>query len=307
LFGFQIDPQDRARVIPGAAYGVRPVNTNGIYTWKIKDGVVLHGRVIRPANQPPSPLFFLSGLGMMLVGVVPVVWYCRGRPALRFAIWAGAAAWAVAVALKFACAIPLNDPIRQKLDAILPQALAHPLFYVYIGLLTGIFECVVPLFLVVRTRLKTAGWNQAVAFGIGFGAIEAFLLGLGTCLPLLAVLVIGDQLPGDTMEKISGLYGPGLAGIPLPVIERITALVAHVFAIVLIVHGVRARQIRWFWMSFAYKTAIDAFAAWGVLSFGAKDSIAKLALFEAWVAVFALIGLAGLRGLKPRFAKAAGL
>jgi uncharacterized membrane protein YhfC len=34
------------------------------------------------------------------------------------------------------------------------------------------------LLFALRTRLKAADWDEAVTFGIGFGAMEAFLLGL---------------------------------------------------------------------------------------------------------------------------------
>jgi len=299
LFGFHIDPKDHERMVRGAAYQIRPVNTNDMYAWKIQDSVALKIGAIPPPPQTPSRLFFLSGAGMMIVGLAPVVW-CGRRRAARFAIGAGAAAWTVAVALKFAWAVPLNDPIRHKLESLLPQALAHPAFYLYVGLLTGVFECTIPWLLVRRSRLKTADWSQAVAFGIGFGAIEAFLLGLVSCLPLLAVIFFRDLIPADALEKILNLYRTDLRGIPLPVIERITALIVHTFATVLIVYGVRARQVRWFWISFAYKTAVDAFAL-ALLAWGMGNSISKMAQFEAWFALFAVIGIAGLRALKPRY------
>jgi hypothetical protein len=92
-----------------------------------------------------------------------------------------------------------------------------------------------------------------------------------------------------------------LALIPFSVFERIAALLAHVFSCVLIVMSVRLARQRWFWLSFAYKTALDGVAAWAILAFGVQESVGRLTQAEAIFAVFALLGVAGLAKLKPRF------
>lgn len=257
--------------------------------------------------SPPSPLLLLSGAGMMAVAVAAVLLYRRGQSVPWTIFGLGALAWTISVALKFAWAIPMNTPVKVRLDAVLPPRASDPIFWLYIGLLTGIFECGFTLFFVRRTRLRSAEWREAVAFGIGFGAIEAFLLGLLNFVGLLLLVIFWNQLPEETKAAVAGRVRGDLLAIPMPVIERVSALVAHVFTCVLIVHGVRVREWRWFWISFAYKSALDAIAAWGLLATNLASSTRTLVAFEAAVGVFALVGLAGLGYLRRRYPGPAGV
>ncbi len=136
-----------------------------------------------------------------------------------------------------------------------------------------------------------------MAFGAGFGAMEAFLLGALQVISVVVTIAFFDAIPADKKEPVAKAYGSS-TGVFLPVLERITAVVAHVFSCALIVFGTRLGKWRWFWLSFAYKTALDGFAAWAILSFGGKESVARMAEFELMVAAFAVVGVAGLAWLK---------
>jgi hypothetical protein len=70
---------------------------------------------------------------------------------------------------------------------------------------------------------------------------------------------------------------------------------------VLIVVSVRLARQRWFWLSFAYKTALDGVAAWAILAYGVRESVGRLAQVEALFAAFALLAVAGLAKPKPKF------
>lgn len=251
--------------------------------------------------QPPSPLFLLSGIGMMLVAVAAVLLWQRGKAPLWAFVGFGALAWVVAVALKAAWAVPTNEYVHSGLQHLLPQSLAEPVFWLYIGLLTGIFECGVTQLFAVKTRLKKSDWNQAVAFGIGFGGVEAFLLGAVSFIGLLAVIVFFERIPAETRTEVIKALGDSPASIPLPIVERVTALLVHIYSCALIVYGTLVKEWRWFWFSFAYKTAVDAFAAWGILSFGVKESVAKMAQFEGMLLIFPVLALIGLWALKRKF------
>jgi uncharacterized membrane protein YhfC len=252
--------------------------------------------------SPPSAAFLITGIGMMAVAIIAVGYWRRRTGASWAAFGLGALAWVVGVALKFAWATPTNALVRQGLDRALPGSVSGPVYWLYIGLLTGVFECGIALLFIRRSRLKAAGWDEAMAFGIGFGAVEAFLLGLIQFVGLLAVIAFSNQVPEDARTAVAqGPMALGIASIPLPVAERLSALVAHVFTSVLIVYGVRVGQWRWFWLSFAYKSALDAFAAWAILATPFLNSLALLAAFEAAVGGFAIVGLAGLALLHHRF------
>lgn len=255
--------------------------------------------------NPPSPLFLIPGIGMVLVGVLAVLVWRRGRPGFSSAVTIGAVAWTVAVALKFAWATPLNAPIKRGLEQLLPKIASDPLYWIYVGLLTGVFECGIALIWVFKTRLRRANWDAAVAFGIGFGAIEALVLGLVSFVGTSAAIAFFNVLPADAKAKLLAALGQAsgheLTFICIPIIERISTLFIHCFSCVLIVYGARVRQWRWFWISFAYKTFVDGLAAWGLLGWHVKQSLSKMVLFEVLVVALAILGLVGLRFLHARF------
>jgi uncharacterized membrane protein YhfC len=245
----------------------------------------------------PSPLFALAGVGMIAVAAAALLLAAGRRRSLWAAAGIGAGAWAIAVALKLAWAIPMNPIVWRGLDRALGKSAGGPFFWLYVGLLTGVFECGVTLLLVRRTRLRSAAWDEAAAFGAGFGATEALLLGVAQVVAVAATIAFFDGIPADQKQAVAKAYGHP-TGAFLPVVERVTAVIAHAFSCVLIVFGVRLRRQRWFWSAFAYKTALDGFAAWAVLSFGVKESVVKMAEFEAMVAAFAVVGVAGLAWLR---------
>jgi len=76
-------------------------------------------------------------------------------------------------------------------------------------------------------------------------------------------------------------------------------VVLHTFACVLILIGARQKRWGYFWLSFAYKTLVDAVAAWGQLGIGV-DTLGHIWLLESVVAAFGIVGLLGLRWLSAR-------
>ena len=263
-------------------------------------------QVIKESRMSPPPAFLLlSGAGVMLI-VAVLFWRCC-RQGWWYAVGVGAGAWALGVLLKFAWAIPVNGPIKRGLEHLLGKAAADPFFWLYVGLLTGVFECGMTLIMVLRTRLRRANWSAAVAFGIGFGGMEAFLVGAVSFFSLLATIVFFNVIPADARAKLIGdvwqASGHEISFVVLPIIERVSALFIHCFSCVLIVYGARVLQWRWFWLSFAYKTMVDGIAAWGLLGWQVQQSHTKMLQLEAIFVVLAICGLAGLRAMRPAFSK----
>jgi len=242
------------------------------------------------ATTMVTPAALLGGLGMGLVAIAFVAYAARRRLGWRY-LGLGAAAWVVTVACKFAWAYPANTPIYNALHGTLPASVAGSLFYVYVGALTGVFEVGLVWLLLRCTRLGRAGWGMALAFGIGFGAVEALLLGLGSLASIAAALANPSAIGPDVLASLAHQNSPlySLA----PVVERVAAMGVHVFANVLVFYAVRRRQLRWFWLAFIYKTAVDSVAAfaqlWGVSTLG------RLWAVEAIVIVFGVIGFWGIR------------
>ncbi len=240
-----------------------------------------------------NPLFLISGIGMMSVALVSVVyWKVCSRIFWALFLW-GALAWVVGISLKTVASIPTRT-VMSGIRDVLPKYLSGPMIWIYIGLLTGIFECGVTLGFAYIERIRKADWKEAVGFGVGFGAIEAFLVGLSSFVIVLLVVLIPHRLPPKLIDfATSG--SNSLSIIPAPIIERITAIFIHAFSCLLIIYAVRSREWKWFWVSFFYKTAVDSIAGFIHISYGIKN----LSAIGIWVTELALLpfGIVGIWGL----------
>ncbi|HOQ97881.1 MAG TPA: YhfC family glutamic-type intramembrane protease [Anaerolineae bacterium] len=243
-----------------------------------------------------TPLALVPGVGMLAVALGFVAYALARRLGGRYLL-GGALAWLLTVALKFAWAIPLNPPLARALEAALPPWLATPAFCVYVGALTGVFEVGITYLILWRRHEERAPWQSALAFGIGFGAVEAALLALSPLVSVLIALLSPNLLPPEAVAGLGPLNNVlyGLA----PVWERFFVVWVHILANVLIFYALAMRRPRWFWLAFAYKTAIDTIAAAGqTLGLGGLGEIWTL---EAAVAVFGIAGWLGTRWLSKRY------
>jgi uncharacterized membrane protein YhfC len=230
---------------------------------------------------------------MLAVALVAVVYWQR-RHRVSFALFLlGALAWVVANGLKSIAAIPIPTVI-DTVRAALPGALAEPLLWLYIGLLTGIFECGVVLGVAHIRRVRSSHWPEAVGFGLGFGAIEAILLGVSSLTVTLLIILIPDQLPPELLQ-LADEQGGSLLAIPAPIVERVITMLVHAFSCVLIIYAVQTRQWKWFWLSFLYKTTLDTIAGFIQLTVGVQN----LTILGMWLVELVLLpfGIAGLWGL----------
>jgi uncharacterized membrane protein YhfC len=170
------------------------------------------------------------------------------------------------------------------------------------GLLTGVFECVIPLLLILKTRRRRADFNGAAAFGLGFGATEAFLMGTVALVQTMLLVAFADHIPAGMRDALLKQFArSSVATILLSIVERASAIAAHCLASVLLIYAVRTRRQLWFWLSFAYKSLLDAVAAWAILAWKMPGSVTKTAQFEVVVAIFALIAFVALPRLKAGF------
>ena len=239
-----------------------------------------------------SPLLLVPGSGMILVAAGAVgYWKSRQRVPFAFFAW-GIAAWILAVGLKALAALPF-PALRTGLQAALPAYVAEPLLWFVTGLYTGIFECGIALgFIRHIRRLRESTWQEAVGFGIGFGAIEAFLVGAFSLGMMLLALIAPGKLPPAVAQSVSQ-GAAALWLLPAPVVERLNALLIHAFANLLIIHAVQRRIWKWFWASFAYKTLVDGIAGMFHISIGYPDAV------TVWIAELVLLpfGVLGAWGI----------
>lgn len=243
----------------------------------------------------------LSGAGMIAAGIISGLFWQSGNVSIWWVFILGSIAWLISLVLKVSWAILLNKIIVSGINRLAGESVGKWFSWLYIGILTGIFECGVTYLFVVKSQLKIADWNQAVAFGIAFGATEAMVLGLVSFIGTLVTILRFDHSNPDEKKNIPKAIKQDIAIIVLPITERITTLVIHAFSCVLIVYGVHAQEAIWFWISFTFKSAIDSFAMWGIVDFQVKQSTTRLAQFNLMIAAFAAIALLGMWLLHQKF------
>jgi uncharacterized membrane protein YhfC len=249
----------------------------------------VHGRRLTSSNMnPPSPLFLLSGLGMIAVALAAVlVWRRRARSAWAF-FGAGALAWTAGVALKLVWALPFNKPILAFFSRHLDRA-SGPASWLYVGLLTGVFEVGATWAVVRFTRMRRASPDDAMAFGLGFGAIEAFLLGVVSFLAIVVATLFWSKLPVAAQNALGG-HG-ALWLVFVPILERAYTIVAHAVSCVLVFQSVQQRRAAPLVASFVYKTLIDGLAAWGIMAWSVRSNTTHLVWFELVMCALVLLSV----------------
>lgn len=235
-----------------------------------------------------KPTILIPGIGMTLVALLAAAWALRKGGTWRMLGW-GALFWAFTVALKFAWAIPVNTPLSQLLGVSYqnPLSAGNIVFYIYVGALTGIFEVLVAWLALRKRALGRASWKQALAFGVGFGAFEALLLGLLALVQSIGVLLTPDTLPIATLGGMAN--NNDMLFAIAPVVERISVIFAHVFTCVAIFYAIAVRQPKWMWMAVLYKTVLDTPA--GLAQFTGLSTLDRLWAIEGAILVMGLVGL----------------
>jgi len=244
-----------------------------------------------------SPLILLGGTGMILVAVGFVVYAVIKRLGWAY-LGFGALMWIITVAIKFALAVPSNSTIYRALNGALGN-IGAGLFDLYVGMLTGITEVGIVWLVLRYTRFGKVEWKRALAFGIGFGAIEVLLLGLGSLLTMLTVLLAPQVIPSESLSQLA-LANNILYGIA-PIVERFFTVWVHIFCNVLIFFAIAKSQTRWFWLSFWFKSLIDAVAAYAQTA-SVIVSLEGIWAIEAIVILWGILGWLGVRWIQSRYA-----
>lgn len=246
----------------------------------------------------------ITGPGMMLVAVMGVIIWRRAARVPMGWFWAGAALWAVAVAMKVAIALATNAAVFGWMK----HALSHSLFVaggsLWLGFLTGITEIGLTFAAVLRWRQLGADANRAIAVGVGAGAIEALILGLAQ---FAGVIALQTGAPGT--EPIRKQWEAGIAVTPLfwltPIIERLIALLCHAASRALVLLGVAHRKPMMVAGSFVMFTLLDSVA--GVFFLTGKVGRISSWWIELAVLPFALASLLILRGCYRRWPKSSAV
>lgn len=256
----------------------------------------------------------LISCGLMILIAAAFVWFWRRRSGVAWRwFWVGAALWTVAVLAKFSIAIPFNRPILEGLKASLPHWAYLTTGTVYGGVMTGITEILFVLIAALIWRQMAATADRAVAIGIGAGAFEAALLGVGAAVAAIAGS-LGEAAPAGTytvevttFEAVGQWHLQIHDGSAKPdagreiasaafwtralvgPTERVIAILCHIGSRVLVLLAVARRRWAPFWYGFALLSGVDAV----VMFFWITGQVGKISpwLMEALIAPFGLVSI----------------
>ena len=250
-----------------------------------------------------NPFLMLAGIGMMAVAVIAVVWWNRKTCVSWKWFGFGALVWIAAIALKLAMDFTITGSITGASFDAFGLLGATAVAAIYVGLRTGFLESGLSyLFGKKKAGKSRISFNEAIAFGIGFGAVEAFLLGLGSFLNILAICMYPQLLDSlDMVSKdmlLSSLGQNTLVVVPA-VIERVAAIFIHTFAAVLVFASVNTKKSKYIWGSVAYKSVTDGIVP--LLPLLAGAGIISSFAMEVPFVVLAAIGYFGIMDMRKLF------
>jgi len=244
------------------------------------------------------PLFLFTGLGMIVLAIIFVI-SAHNNGAALYAIFLGVLAWVISVGLKFAWALPTNKRIIKFFEKRLPSVLSGPVAWGYLGILTGVFECGIALLFVLNVPLlKQADWNTAIGFGVGFGAMEAFILGMLSFVHVSYYQIHPVSAKENKQWRIFIKYK--FTAVSTAIVERASTIFVHTFTKVLIVIAVQNNMYLFFWFSFVFKSLVDAIAAWAVLKKNIQNwtKPSQIWRIEFIFIIFGILSIFGLVAIK---------
>ncbi len=237
--------------------------------------------------------------GMVAVGLGAIIYWRRRTGASLRLFYQGGLWWGVIMAPKFLMDIYVTPRLASWVFNSMGLVAALIGMGVYVGLRTGLLESAAVLLAFNREGLNDLNVDEAIAFGVGFGAIEAIFLGVPSLIQIAAYNLYPSLVESLTLDQLMQLLVQLNAPtwvVGAPIIERGFTLLAHVYATLLIYSGVRNEDSRSVLVAIAYKGALDAMVPlmqWLLSSRG----FGMVYVVEVWVVIMGLVGLWGSRRL----------
>jgi hypothetical protein len=259
-------------------YKIRVTASNALGKWQFQ------ATTVRPRALETSEL--ICGILMVVVALLSIA-LCQIKLRVRWRwYWIGAGLWMLGVAMKLAFAIAMNQRVLGFLLAHLGPRAYQVAGSIYIGLLTGVFEVGIVALAALIWRGMSAKAGDAIAIGVGAGAIEAALLGLGMVGTMAAALAgAGNNLIAGAalmtaVTPLAWLVGP---------VERALAILCHIAARTTALYGVASRRWWPFWIGFALLSLVDTIAGWTYVAETLGTS--SLWWLEAAIAPLAIVSI----------------
>ncbi|MBN2101916.1 MAG: YhfC family intramembrane metalloprotease [Candidatus Aenigmarchaeota archaeon] len=246
-----------------------------------------------------NPFLILSGIGMMLVGIIPVL-YWKAKKGLGIRFFAGGAfIWIMAIILKLVMDFTITGAINQWFLG--ETGIIGVLIFsgAIVGIRTGLLENGLQYLGVRKYRpLGNMNFGEGIAFGLGFGCFEAFSIGLINFITMASLIMFPGMIPAQAAEA---LKAPTIIALA-PIIERVFVVLAHVFTSILVIYSIKSNRIIYFIYAFFYKTLLDGIIPYLTNGLNQTDPSSVFAV-EIPVVIMGLIGLWGIQMLRKKFEK----
>lgn len=250
-----------------------------------------------------NPFLMLSGIGIIAVAIAAVAWWkVRSKAGWSFFL-AGAAAWIAAILVKYLMDLAITAELESWMAAAGGAAGMLIGISIYIALRTGFLESGISYLAVLKTKLKKMTLDEAIAFGIGFGAFEALVLGVTSTINIAILIFMPEVLatmPADFQAMVVEQLSVSTLIVLPAIAERVAAIFLHVFASVLVIYSVRSGMKRYLGYSIAYKAATDGMVPLLVFTLNPAASLTGAYVIEIPIIILAVIGYLGIRWLSKK-------
>jgi len=249
-------------------------------------------------------LYPLSALLMIGMPIALGVWLARKTKAPWLLFGIGAATFIGSQVVH----IPLNAGLTAMFKAIWPSPQPQPWHIpfnaVVLGLTAGLCEETARYVGYRWLAKKARYWRDALMLGAGHGGTEAIILGILVGLAFISMAAMRQMdlttqgLTGERLvlaqQQIAAYWSAPWYMALMGAVERLFAIMIQVSLAVLVLQVFTRGDWRWLVVAIGYHLIVDAMAVVGV------QSRWPVLVIEATVAVFALVSLAIILGLRPR-------
>lgn len=223
-------------------------------------------------------ILFLPGCACILAGIIPV-FKVLGFHSEVDLLKLGAQAWGFAVAIKILLAASFQKRIISYIQKHFSEFKEKSLCFLYGGILTGITECGASVYCASHFQtLLNSNYSNMLAFGIGFGSVEAICLGIGVIFSGSANLLQERNSPNE-VSSFKDIHF--LKMVYFPFSERLMAIINHVFSCVFSTLSVQTGSLLFLFFAFFKKVLSDGFAQ--ILHLELKKSSGEIYSHESFI------------------------
>jgi uncharacterized membrane protein YhfC len=239
-------------------------------------------------------------IGMILIGVAAILWWKISRNVKWKYFIFGSLIWVLAVVPKYIMDFTVLGYVVSGLSG---YGIAATLIGLglYVGLRTGLFESGFSYLAIKKTKFSKMNLKEALAFGIGFGSIEAIALGTIGLLNVIVLLVNPAIVEQLTPAQQASLNLP-VEFFLAPLIERVSALSIHIFASLLVFYAIAKKKASYLIGSVLFKAFIDGILP-AIGYYIDLTTLQGIYVAEIPIAILGLLAFYGIKHFKADFQK----